>query len=246
MSFSLRAYAPGERHARHRDASSRISLILAGSFAEETDAGSARASAGDVIVKPMTAMHENRFGQEGARVASIVFDDDSFSRLDRDSCPWSFKRSRTALAAAIAAVDAVRAGDDNGVRSGALDIFAATMETDRARAPLWLAQLKDELETHGLRDVDVASRAEQAGAHPVHASRLFRRCFGTSITEHAQYHSVRRALGPVCAGTESLSAVAAAADYYDQSHMNRVFRRVLGRSPGVCRAMFAAAAGRAG
>jgi AraC family transcriptional regulator len=92
-----------------------------------------------------------------------------------------------------------------------------------------------------LANVNVAARARAAGAHPAHASRLFRQCYGQSISEYAQGQSVRRALGRLAGAETTLSEVALSAGFYDQSHMSRVFRRVLGRTPGVQRALIAAA-----
>jgi AraC family transcriptional regulator len=43
---------------------------------------------------------------------------------------------------------------------------------------------------------------------------------------------VRRAIGPLAENMAPLSEVAVAAGFYDQSHMNRVFRRMVGRTPG--------------
>jgi methylphosphotriester-DNA--protein-cysteine methyltransferase len=102
--------------------------------------------------------------------------------------------------------------------------------------------LREELEEFSLSRIDVAARAKKAGAHPAHASRLFRRCYGASITEHAQAQSVRRAIASLASGA-TLSDTALAAGFYDQSHMNRVFQRVTGRTPGAHRAMLAAAMG---
>jgi AraC family transcriptional regulator len=76
--------------------------------------------------------------------------------------------------------------------------------------------------------------------HVSHLSRLFRRCYGASVTEYAQAHSVRRALASLAQPQLALSDVALAAGFYDQSHLNRVFRRITGRTPGACRAMLAA------
>jgi transcriptional regulator GlxA family with amidase domain len=74
---------------------------------------------------------------------------------------------------------------------------------------------------------------------PAHASRLFRTCFGASLTDFAQAHGVRRAIGLMTAPDARLSEVALAAGFYDQSHMSRVFRRVSGRAPGAHRAVVA-------
>ena len=66
---------------------------------------------------------------------------------------------------------------------------------------------------------------------------------GVSLTHHAQTHAVRRALAMMASGEASLGAVAAAADFYDQSHMTRTFRRILARTPAECQRLFRNTAG---
>ena len=140
-------------------------------------------------------------------------------------------------------LEAALAGDEHAAAAAGVDIVANSNDPDeRTSAPGWLARLKEELEHASLAEVDIGARAKQAGAHPAHASRLFRRCYGHSITEHAQAQTVRRAIGPLASGA-SLSDVALAAGFYDQSHMSRVFKRVTGRTPGAHRALLMASAG---
>ncbi|MEM9234393.1 MAG: helix-turn-helix domain-containing protein, partial [Pseudomonadota bacterium] len=76
-----------------------------------------------------------------------------------------------------------------------------------------------------------AAAARAAGVHPVHASRLFARHYGQSVTSFAQHQAVRRAMNLLTDRARSLSMVAMETGFYDQSHMSRVFRRVLGRTP---------------
>ncbi|MEZ6023223.1 MAG: helix-turn-helix domain-containing protein [Hyphomonadaceae bacterium] len=155
------------------------------------------------------------------------------------NAPIAFRCARHAAAI----LEAAGAGEARAVEAAANDLVAGstTAELPTRDAPSWLGQLRDELEETSLADIDVGARARAAGAHPAHASRLFRRCFGASITEHAQAHSVRRAIGPLFDRSLPLSQVALSAGFCDQSHMNRVFRRVLGRTPGAQRALMAAA-----
>jgi AraC family transcriptional regulator len=149
-----------------------------------------------------------------------------------------------ALRHATVILEAAIAGDDEAVATAGHDLMAASNDdVDERSAPRWLAILRRDLEEATLASVCVGTRARTAGAHPAHASRLFRRCYGASITEFAQTQSVRRALRSMAASQQPLSDVALAAGFYDQSHMTRVFRRMTGRTPGAHRAMFAAALG---
>ncbi len=234
-------YAAGERHSRHTDALSRISLLVRGGYREETDSGAITMRPGDVLLKSRRAAHEDAFGENGATLVALEFlQDDPFDAPEARDL-WRRRSDGYAMRHAVAFLEAALVGDRLSAGAAGEDLIADCGRTPARRdgAPLWLRRIKHALDEGGLAEIDVASRARAAGAHPAHASRLFRQCYGQSITEYAQAQSVRRALALLGERDASLSDTAAAAGFYDQSHMNRVFRRVLGRSPGAHRALLA-------
>lgn len=235
-------YAPGERHGLHTDTHSRISFLIGGSYREEGRPGPIRMLPGHVLLKSRRAKHEDEFGADGAEIAAVEFvDEDPFEASDAPDL-WRQRADGFALRHATSFLEAALAGDLRASKAAGVDLVTATTEHAgrRTAPPRWLVRLQQELEEFALANVDVSARAREAGVHPAHASRLFRQCFDSSITEHAQAQSVRRAYGPLTRGA-SLSDVALSAGFYDQSHMTRVFRRVTGRTPGAHRAALAAA-----
>lgn len=236
-------YAPGERHRTHTDPFSRISYVVQGAFTEDDRSGSALLAPGEVLLKSSTVKHENQFGPDGSVLVALEFlDDDPLS--GRNAGLWCKRVDAAAMRQAAAFVEAALARDPAGAEIAGADLVAASTdaETRRGRAPRWLEHIRDDLAERGVAMIDVAERAHEAGVHPAHASRLFRRCYGVSITEHAQAHSVRRAVARL-PSRAALSAIALDAGFYDQAHMNRVFRRVLGRTPGAQRALMREACG---
>lgn len=244
LAVAVCRYAPGERHGRHTDRHSRISLLLRGGYREEGATGAVRMGPGDVLLKSARAYHEDVFGDEGAALVALEFlQDDPFDH-HADPDLWRKRDDAFALRHTVTMLEAALAGDSAAVATAGDDLMAASDADSSERcAPGWLEKLKNDLEERTLAVVNVAEHARDAGAHPAHASRLFRRCYGASITDFAQTQSVRRAMRGLARLTDSLSDVALAAGFYDQSHMTRVFRRMTGRTPGAHRAMFAAALG---
>lgn len=239
VSVELATFAAGQRQGRHHDPKSRITFALIGGFGEDADAGSERLGPGDVLFKSRRTVHEDRFSEHGARLASLVFHDESYE--EAEAALWRVCRRAYSLRHAWVALEAALAGDHEGLACAASDLLSAPVEHTRMRpAPAWLKRLKESLEATGLAGIKVAESAREAGVHPVHASRLFRKCYGASITEHAQRHSVRRALGALADAQTPLSEIALSAGFCDQSHMTRVFHRVTGRTPGAHRLLMAA------
>jgi AraC-like DNA-binding protein len=245
LAVSLYEYCPGERHAPHTDRHPRVSFLLRGRYREDADRGSVCMRPGDVLLKSSHAKHEDQFGAKGASLAAIEFlggnpfDGASFTRH------WRQRSDAFALRHATVFLEAARAGDASAAYAAGMDLVTASIhdDADGAHPPAWLDHLKQELEDRSFAGVDVTARARAAGVHPAHASRLFRRYFRSSMTEHAGAHSVRRAIGALAEPALSLGEVALTAGFYDQSHMTRVFRRVLGRTPGAQRALLAAVLG---
>jgi AraC family transcriptional regulator len=236
LAVSLSRYDGGVRQPRHRDLRSRMSLILQGGFREEGPGGTAVASPGHVLIKPFTALHEDVFAPGGATLLGMEFDDSEHRLSGIADEGWRLRDDAATMRFAGALLESALAGDVDGVDATAADLLASDAATlSRQEPPAWLSRLRQETESCSLAQIDIPRRAREAGVHPGHVSRLFRRCFGRSITENAQRHAVRRAFTLMAERTAKLSEVALAAGFYDQAHMNRVFRRVAGVSPGVHR-----------
>jgi len=240
LAVATATFAPGAAQAPHRDRHSRVTFVLAGALAEETGTGAARLRPGALLFKSRRVTHEDRMSPDGATLLSLVVaDDGAFDRALGAAC-WRPVRNAEGLRAALAVIEAARARKAAGLAAAAAELLASA-PTDRTAArtpPPWLQRLKADLEEAGFCAVDIAARAREAGCHPVHASRLFRGAYGRSATDHAQLHAVRRAQERL-AGPAPLSEVALGAGFYDQSHMNRVFRRVAGVSPAAYRRLTA-------
>src|SRR5690606_5119853 len=99
---------------------------------------------GDVIFKSRRAAHEDSYGQDGARLVSLVFHDDSFD--DAGAPSWAVRREPGVFRLALAALEAAIWRDDAGVTSAASDLLAVPIAAQRrSPAPAWLSRLKQAL-----------------------------------------------------------------------------------------------------
>jgi AraC-like DNA-binding protein len=89
-----------------------------------------------------------------------------------------------------------------------------------------------ELIDAGFRDkVTLRQASEAIHAHPAHLVRMFSREFGISPHQYLTGRRVDLARTLLLDGVPP-SAAAATVGFFDQSHLNRSFRRLLGTSPG--------------
>ena len=105
--------------------------------------------------------------------------------------------------------------------------------------PAWAPQARPDL-AHQLRElidagfrdkVTLKQASEAIHAHPAHLVRMFSREFGISPHQYLTGRRVDLARRLLLDGVPP-SAAAATVGFFDQSHLNRSFRRLLGTSPG--------------
>jgi AraC-like DNA-binding protein len=104
--------------------------------------------------------------------------------------------------------------------------------TGAAQARPDVAHQLRELIDAGFRDkVTLRQASEAIHAHPAHLVRMFSREFGISPHQYLTGRRVDLARTLLLDGVPP-SAAAATVGFFDQSHLNRSFRRLLGTSPG--------------
>ena len=103
------------------------------------------------------------------------------------------------------------------------------------KAPQWLERAVEMLNAEFDRNVTVSGIADEVGVHPFHLSRVFRRFYRQSIGEYTTRLRVEFACEELSKPDARLANVALLAGFADQSHFSRVFRRVIGVTPGVFR-----------
>lgn len=116
---------------------------------------------------------------------------------------------------------------------------APSVETRNTPLP-WLERVREQLHDEFRQHHALADLALSAGVHHTHLAREFRRSFGCTIGHYIRQRRVEFACHRLAASPDSLSRIAFQSGFADQSHFTRVFRRLVGMSPGVFRGRFAA------
>ncbi|MYS81566.1 helix-turn-helix transcriptional regulator [Embleya scabrispora] len=92
-------------------------------------------------------------------------------------------------------------------------------------------RLRDLLDARFVEGVTLGAASELLHAHPTHLVRAFGREFGVGPHQYLTGRRVDLARGLLLDGMPP-HTVAVTAGFYDQSHLNRHFKRALGISPG--------------
>jgi AraC family transcriptional regulator len=104
-------------------------------------------------------------------------------------------------------------------------------------SPLWLRRIREKLHVEYCQRITMDDLAREAGVHPVHLSRMFRRFTGKGIGEYVHRLRIREACERMLDPETSLADISCETGFADQSHFTRTFHAIAGTSPGAFRAL---------
>jgi AraC family transcriptional regulator len=106
--------------------------------------------------------------------------------------------------------------------------------------PRWFQRVKERLEEGFREHLRMQDLAHEAGIHPVHLARAFRKIEKQTPGAYQQRLQVRAACQLLPTPEWPLAAIAAECGFADQSHLTRVFRKLTGTTPARFRRAVAA------
>jgi AraC family transcriptional regulator len=237
-------YRSGEDLPPHAHERAFVCLALEGSYGESYLRGR------DVEYHPFTAVyhppgerHVTRMGPCGGRVVNIEIDP-AWLELRRAFGPLPAAQAdlRGGPLVWLAARMHRELSDGEPVDAERLEWLGAELlgalagDGEEGGSPAWLprvlARLHDDVRPPG----SARALAAEAGVHPIHLARVFRRKVGEPVAAYARRLRVQRACRLLSEPGRGLAEVALEAGFADQSHLTRDFRRVTGTTPARLRA----------
>jgi len=144
-------------------------------------------------------------------------------------------------------VDVADAVDDLSVDSLLAELLAhvARMQHENVtQSPPWLGRILQKLAAEYSQRLTLDELSREAGVHPVHLSRVFRKCVGDGIGEHLHRLRIRAACEQMLTPEISMAEISLATGFADQSHFTRVFRKATGMTPAWVRRQILGKAGK--
>ena len=230
---------PGFRMRNHGHAGAHLCYLVAGSFEERVPRGSHLCTPRTLRHSPPGDKHDMTIGQSGALCLLLSSEDEEAPRPDGRVF---LEEPRLALLAQRLHAELSFGSDASPLilEGVALELFAQSSRSVKKRAqrpPLWTRQLRDRLHDSYSEPLGLDALAAEVGRHPMHAARAFREHYGSSIGDYVRRLQIDAARRRITMTDEPLAMVAASVGFTDQSHMNRLFRRTLGCTPGHLRRM---------
>jgi AraC family transcriptional regulator len=233
-------FPPGLRLPPHEHDRPVVAITLAGGWNSVMRRRSYDCMSASVLIEPAGERHGNQFGSAGGRVVILQPDLNARDSFECAARAFEVPRSSRVAAAPLLAhrlrheLHASDALAPIAVEALCLELLAtagrAASRGDRV-PPAWYARTIDYLHAHAREPMTLAQVAHAAGVHPAHLAREFRRHARTSVAAYVRSLRVEWAAGELARSDRPIAEIAAAAGFADQSHLTRIFRRHIGRTP---------------
>lgn len=237
-------YASHECLPLHSHDDSYVAVVLEGSFDEMRSGREERIDASRTLFQPAGDRHSERVGANGVRIFNVQLTRDFLARPDRRGLVAALPP--TIASAGLASLgrrvyselqtDGLLA--DIAIEAYVLEFLVGLQRQKRSprSAPPWLWRTHEFLCEHFNAPPPLEVLAADAGVHPAHLCRAFRRHFRCTITEHIRSIRMARAEVYLRRTRLPLAEIALLVGYSDQSHFSSAFKRERGMSPAAFRA----------
>src|ERR1700687_5303424 len=227
---------------RHEHELAYVTVLLRGDYLEGDRGKLDELRPLTAVFNPAGTAHSTVIGPSGARLFTIEWREGNLRHLgmnlprrttfDRGAgaMVWPGLRLYSAFKTQSGGATAV---ENDIVEAHDLEMLGAIagLEASESKAPRWFGGVKERLHEGFREPLRMRDLAREAGVHPVHLARVFRRMEKRTPGEYQQSLQVRAASELLRDLEWPLAVIAAECGFGDQSHFTRVFRRMTGTSP---------------
>jgi AraC family transcriptional regulator len=220
-------------------------LFLGGDYEEKYGRRDVQFRPFTLSFRPAGNMHQDAVGPRGASMFGIEVESGWQRRVE--SCSGNLRtgydfEGGEALWLAMKLYSATREpldSDDLHVESLTAELLGqmACKEEKCTTPPYWLRRVREKLNAEFRACLTMDDLSRDAGVHPVHLSRMFRRFVGRGVGEYVRRLRVREACERMLDRETTLADISCELGFADQSHFTRTFRGIAGVSPGAFRTM---------
>lgn len=224
-----------------------FALLLEGHYGERYGRQETQYGPFTIMFRPAGVPHQDEIGPGGLRFFEIELRPSWQRRLAECSAFLDTAREDTSGGPLLwlgmklfREVESSSAPDDLTVESLLAEILSLAAHApcpESRHTPSWLSRVLDKLKTEHSRRLTLGELAHEAGVHPVHLSRVFRRCVGQGLSDYVHRLRVRAACEQMRAPETSLAVLSFNTGFADQSHFTRSFRKITGMTPAAFRSV---------
>ena len=226
----------------HAHQAAFVTMMLHGEYAETAAHRAIRYERFTTIYHPAALEHDDCVGAPGVRLLIFELDPALLDDVHFDRDAMSSVRDLSATQTAWDLLGLYRAADHDPLTFDAHALrLAGELAKIRTRIPRdlpSLARARQYMHAHFRARMTMHDIARAAAIHPVYLGQMFHRETGETIAMYVNRLRVRAAAQALCESNAPLAAIALDHGFCDQSHFQRVFRKVAGCTPAAFRARF--------
>jgi AraC family transcriptional regulator len=229
----LRVVHPGAQAIdEHCHDWSYIGLYTAGRYIEQFDGGEADMRGPSAVFHPAGRPHADRVCDIGLETLTIEFEPGWLrhhgftAKLDRSRGWAGGMAGRASLG--LASLLLSPAASEAAVARATARFLEQALGEEPAESPRWIDDARRLVCDHRHSTADLARRFD---LHPAYIAHAYRRAAGEGISATLRRRRVEAASALLRRTGLPLAEIAIDAGFCDQSHMNRCFAAVLGRTP---------------
>ena len=218
----------------HAHAWPMLSIFILGSYQNETELGRRFVAEPSVVFYRAGVAHRNAIAAHGFEQLEIEFDPAWLGHSWLPEAPikrWSGGTTPVDCRGLLSLCEGGASGAD--LRT-ALRRFLTSDPSAACRPQPWLDAVLRQLRADA--SLTVRELAKSVDRHPAWLGAAYQKVSGEGLQETAARIRVERAAYLLRETDHPSAGVALEAGFCDQSHMNRSFKRVLGRTPSAVRA----------
>jgi len=235
-------HEPQTMTRRHSHLLPQICIVHDGSFEERLGTQRREIRARSAVLRPAGELHENRFHAHGARCVTAEIEPDWLANFEQQlgvsvrSDLLDDGGSAGSISDLGLALREEEPERSIGVEEALLNLMLCIARRLRAGklfadGPRWLTGARDFIHAHLTGHLTVERVARAVSVHPAHLARTFRARSGETVGAYIRRARAERARDLIRGADMRLADVASLCGFADQSHMNRVVRRMYGVTP---------------
>lgn len=226
-------YTGHRRLPEHKHDRVTITIPLVGGFHALSDLGESPIAGASAVVHPAGREHSVTIFDDGVEVIGLYLDPDWLKQngigaaLDR-SFYWRGGKAG-ALARLLARAWTAEDMSEGELTACTIRCLREAAVQDAPSKPRWMDRVEATMAVPaGLRVCDIARTVD---LHPVWLNQAYRGAKGEGLNEALRRRRVELAIRSLRRSDAPLADIALQSGFCDQSHMNRTFRALIGRTP---------------
>jgi AraC family transcriptional regulator len=240
--FSSLVYEPGATLGWHTHPLAYLSFVGGGSYTERLDRRTRHCGASTLLLHAAGERHSNVFHDQPVRLLRVEASDSQLLELPGaqvHSEGYGGESSRNLCRRMLHELDAPDDVTPLALHGLLLELVAGLARASApsgSREPSWLERVEDFLQAGFDAPLSLAAIAAHAGVHPVHLARTYRRHRCRTIGDRIRELRIEHACRLLATTRDSVADIASRCGFSDQSHLARLMRARLGRTPTQYRA----------